>query len=153
MADAQSNALEVFEEMQGQLQKEVDRLLLLRKVREDDPGMSRASCIWCTSLTQADLFYIVDNEPALEGVDVATNATTQASAFTRYTVAPTTLFSQTTRVTGYAAHSAYTASLIQRQTDKQEQTPAQSKSSGPERHRRRVRVSLGESGTTDGQSG
>jgi elongator complex protein 1 len=51
-------------------------------------------------LITTDTFFIVDNEPALEGVDVATNATTAASAFTRYTVAPTTVFSQTTRMTG-----------------------------------------------------
>ena len=57
----------------------------------------------CSSHTDArdivGTFYIVDNEGALEGVDVATNATTNASAFTRYTVAPT-LFSQTTKITG-----------------------------------------------------
>lgn len=47
-----------------------------------------------------DTFYIVEHDPDLEGVDVATNATTQASAFTRYTVAPTTAFSQSTRITG-----------------------------------------------------
>ena len=48
----------------------------------------------------SDTFYIVDHDPDLEGVDVATNATTQASAFTRYTVAPTTAFSATTKMTG-----------------------------------------------------
>lgn len=47
-----------------------------------------------------DTFYIVDTEPALEGVDVATNATTVATAFTRYTAAPTTAFSQSTKITG-----------------------------------------------------
>lgn len=48
-----------------------------------------------------DAFYIVEREIDIEGVDVATNATTVASAFTRYTVAPSTMFSQTTRMTGY----------------------------------------------------
>lgn len=47
-----------------------------------------------------DTFFLVDNEPELENVDVATNATTVATAFTRYTVAPTTAFSQSTRMTG-----------------------------------------------------
>lgn len=47
-----------------------------------------------------DTFYLVDNDPELENVDVATNATTVATAFTRYTVAPTTVFSQSTRMTG-----------------------------------------------------
>lgn len=50
--------------------------------------------------SRSDIFYIVDTEPALEGVDVATNATTVATAFTRYTVAPTTAFSQSTKITG-----------------------------------------------------
>lgn len=51
-------------------------------------------------MTSQDTFYIVDNEPELEGIDVATNATTVATAFTRYTVAPTTAFSQSTKITG-----------------------------------------------------
>ncbi len=48
----------------------------------------------------ADAFYLVENDVDLENVDVATNATTVATAFTRYTVAPTTAFSQSTRMTG-----------------------------------------------------
>jgi elongator complex protein 1 len=58
-------------------------------------------------LTPSDTFYIVDTEPALEGVDVATNATTAITAFTRYTVAPTTVMSQSTRITGHTAKSKH----------------------------------------------
>lgn len=61
----------------------------------------RPHCENCILIRPADTFYIVDTEPALEGVDVATNATTVATAFTRYTVAPTTAFSQSTKITGY----------------------------------------------------
>ncbi|ORY20535.1 putative Pol II transcription elongation factor [Naematelia encephala] len=90
LLDTQEALAEVFEEMEGQLDKEMARLKDLRVIRETDP----------------DTFYIVDNEPALEGVDVATNATTTASAFTRYTVAPT-VFSQSTKITGQTAKSRH----------------------------------------------
>ncbi|OCF35522.1 elongator complex protein 1 [Kwoniella heveanensis BCC8398] len=76
--------MEVFEEMEGQLDKEMKRIFELRKIRENDP----------------ESFFIVDTEPDIEGVDVATNATTAVTGFTRYTVAPTTVFSQTTKMTG-----------------------------------------------------
>ncbi|RSH95270.1 hypothetical protein EHS25_000356 [Saitozyma podzolica] len=89
--DAQEALLEVFEEMEGQLDKEVARLAELRKIRTEDP----------------DTFFIVDNEPALEGVDVATNATTVMTTFTRYTVAPTTVMSQSTRITGQTNKSKH----------------------------------------------
>ncbi|KAK4687641.1 elongator complex protein 1, partial [Tremellales sp. Uapishka_1] len=91
LEDAQESLTEVFEEMEGQLKKEMSRLGELRRIRLEDP----------------DSFYIVDTEPALEGVDVATNATTVATAFTRYTVAPTTAFSQTTKMTGQTARSLH----------------------------------------------
>lgn len=94
-------ALEVLEEMRGQLAKEMARIDELRKIRDVDPGEYYTAAKG-KALTVSDTFYMVENEPALEGVDVATNATTQASAFTRYTVAPTTVFSQSTRVTGWA---------------------------------------------------
>ncbi|WVQ93259.1 hypothetical protein IAU59_000325 [Kwoniella sp. CBS 9459] len=81
--------MEVFEEMEGQLDKEMKRIFELRKIRENDP----------------ESFFIVDTEPDIEGVDVATNATTAVTGFTRYTVAPTTVFSQTTKMTGQTAKS------------------------------------------------
>lgn len=81
--DAQETLSEIFDEMVGQLDKEINRLKELRRIRLEDP----------------DTFYLVDNEPDLEGVDVATNATTAVTNFTRYTVAPT-VFSQSTRITG-----------------------------------------------------
>ncbi|WRT69010.1 uncharacterized protein IL334_005992 [Kwoniella shivajii] len=89
LEEAHEVLMEIFEEMEGQLDKEVSRIKELRKIRENDP----------------ESFYIVDTEPAIEGVDVATNATTAVTGFTRYTVAPTTVFSQTTKMTGQTAKS------------------------------------------------
>ncbi|WVQ81518.1 hypothetical protein IAT38_003642 [Cryptococcus sp. DSM 104549] len=89
LEEAHEVLTEVFEEMQGQLEKEMRRLDELKTIRERDP----------------DSFYIVEREVDIEGVDVATNASTAASQFTRYTVAPTTVFSQTTRMTGQTAKS------------------------------------------------
>ncbi|WOO84954.1 Elongator complex protein 1 [Vanrija pseudolonga] len=89
--DAHEELSEVFQEIEGQLDKEMKRLAFLKKLRLEDP----------------DTFYIVDNEPELENVDVATNATTVATNFTRYTVAPTTAFSQSTRMTGQTAKSKH----------------------------------------------
>lgn len=39
MDDAQEALLEVFEEMEGQLDKEVARLQALQKLRREDPGL------------------------------------------------------------------------------------------------------------------
>ncbi|KAL0247662.1 hypothetical protein I308_103739 [Cryptococcus tetragattii IND107] len=89
LEEAHEALIEVFEEMDGQLDKETKRLKELNEIREKDH----------------DAFYIVEREIDIEGVDVATNATTVASAFTRYTVAPSTMFSQTTRMTGQTAKS------------------------------------------------
>ncbi|WWD21132.1 hypothetical protein CI109_105613 [Kwoniella shandongensis] len=89
LEEAHEALVEVFDEMEGQLDKEMKRIAELRVIRETNP----------------DSFFIVDNEPDIEGVDVATNATTVASAFTRYTVAPTTVFSQTTKMTGQTSKS------------------------------------------------
>lgn len=82
--DAHEALAEVFEEMDGQLDKEMARIQDLRKIRLADP----------------DTFYIVEQELDLDNVDVATQATTVATQFTRYTVAPTTVLSQSTRITG-----------------------------------------------------
>lgn len=38
MEEAQEGLLELFEEMEGQLDKEVDRLVALANVRQEDPG-------------------------------------------------------------------------------------------------------------------
>lgn len=54
----------------------------------------------------------MEREIDIEGVDVATNATTVASAFTRYTVAPSTMFSQTTRMTGYVFYFLLHIALV-----------------------------------------
>ncbi|WVO15396.1 hypothetical protein L204_103054 [Cryptococcus depauperatus] len=83
LEEAQEALVEIFEEMEEQLDKETKRLCELKDIRERD----------------YDAFYIVERELDLEGVDVATNATTVASQFTRYTVAPSTM-TATTRMTG-----------------------------------------------------
>nr|XP_019009784.1 elongator complex protein 1 [Kwoniella pini CBS 10737]OCF48565.1 elongator complex protein 1 [Kwoniella pini CBS 10737] len=90
LEEAHEALMETFEEMEGQLDKEMNRLKDLRKIRENDP----------------EQFYIVDTEPAIEGVDVATNATTAVTGFTRYTVAPTTVFSQATKHTAKSSKKA-----------------------------------------------
>lgn len=82
--DAHEALAEVFEEMDGQLDKEMARVKELRNIRRSDP----------------DTFFIVEHELDLDNVDVATQATTVATQFTRYTVAPTTVMSQSTRMTG-----------------------------------------------------
>lgn len=82
--DAHEALAEVFEEMDGQLDKEMSRIQELRKVRLADP----------------ETFFIVEQELDLDNVDIATQATTVATQFTRYTVAPTTVLSQSTRMTG-----------------------------------------------------
>lgn len=108
LEEAHEALIEVFEEMDGQLDKETKRLKELNEIREKDYGTSESTFEYIrkkkSSLTppkKIDAFYIVEREIDIEGVDVATNATTVASAFTRYTVAPSTMFSQTTRMTGY----------------------------------------------------
>ncbi|GMK55839.1 hypothetical protein CspeluHIS016_0208950 [Cutaneotrichosporon spelunceum] len=89
LEEAEETLTETFDEMDEQLNKELRRLDDLRHIRRTDP----------------DAFYLVENDVELENVDVATNATTVATAFTRYTVAPTTVFSQSTRMTGQTARS------------------------------------------------
>jgi hypothetical protein len=42
--DAHESLMEVFEEMQGQLEKEMSRLDELRQIREQDPG-GRSPCL------------------------------------------------------------------------------------------------------------
>lgn len=109
LEEAHEALIEVFEEMDGQLDKETKRLKELNEIREKDYGTSESTFEYIRKKNRAypppqkkiDAFYIVEREIDIEGVDVATNATTVASAFTRYTVAPSTMFSQTTRMTGY----------------------------------------------------
>jgi elongator complex protein 1 len=43
LEDAQEELSEVFEEMRGQLDKEMNRIAELRKVLEDDPGKSSST--------------------------------------------------------------------------------------------------------------
>lgn len=105
LEEAHEALIEVFEEMDGQLDKETRRLKELNEIREKDYGTSDLSFeIYRLIPKNIDAFYIVEREIDIEGVDVATNATTVASAFTRYTVAPSTMFSQTTRMTGYVLY-------------------------------------------------
>lgn len=97
-------------------------------------------CMHGRVLTRADTFYIVDSEPALEGVDVATNATTAVTNFTRYTVAPTTVFSQSTRITGSVTPRA---SLWMHLADERISQTAKS------RHKASKRRAAGRKGTVD----
>lgn len=124
LEEAHEALIEVFEEMDGQLDKETKRLKELNEIREKDYGTSDPTFEYIRKkksslsppLKKIDAFYIVEREIDIEGVDVATNATTVASAFTRYTVAPSTMFSQTTRMTGYVLlnppHPPFCVTLI-----------------------------------------
>lgn len=112
---------ETLEEMDGQLAKEVTRLAELHVIRVQDPGE-----LVYTNRADQDNFYLVDDEPELENVDVATNATTVATAFTRYTVAPTTVFSQSTHMTGCVGFG----SSYLRQTNKSKHKPSRKRQAG-----------------------
>lgn len=124
LEEAHEALIEVFEEMDGQLDKETKRLKELNEIREKDYGTSESTLLNISEKKnrayllqkKIDAFYIVEREIDIEGVDVATNATTVASAFTRYTVAPSTMFSQTTRMTGYVLlnppHAPFCVTLI-----------------------------------------
>lgn len=125
LEEAHEALIEVFEEMDGQLDKETKRLKELNEIREKDYGTSESILLNISEKKielipppqkKIDAFYIVEREIDIEGVDVATNATTVASAFTRYTVAPSTMFSQTTRMTGYVLlnppHPPFCVTLI-----------------------------------------
>ncbi|KAI5122330.1 hypothetical protein M0805_002497 [Coniferiporia weirii] len=72
--DSRNQISEDIEEMRGQLQKQVERLKELRVKKIEEP----------------DAFYGIEDDPALHSVDVMTDASMAPTAFTRYTVAPTT---------------------------------------------------------------
>jgi elongator complex protein 1 len=99
LEDAQETLMDVFDEMEGQLDKEMNRIEELvgpGGKMETDPGafppclvVEKTSANLRTSPLRQDSFFMIESEPALENVDIQTDATgtTAGSMFTRYTVA------------------------------------------------------------------
>ncbi|KAJ9111710.1 hypothetical protein QFC19_001070 [Naganishia cerealis] len=75
LEDAHEQLVDVYDEMEGQLDKEVSRVAELIHKMAEDP----------------DSFFMIESEPAMENVDVMTEATTAVTGFTRYTVAQTAI--------------------------------------------------------------
>ncbi|KAJ9102595.1 hypothetical protein QFC21_002996 [Naganishia friedmannii] len=75
LEDAHEQLVDVYDEMEGQLDKEVFRVAELLQKMVDDP----------------ESFFMIESEPAMENVDVMTEATTAVTGFTRYTVAQTAI--------------------------------------------------------------
>jgi elongator complex protein 1 len=91
--DAQEQFIDTFDEMENQLEKEMDRIKELSKKLDSDAGMSGRTLHWRATRDsdhvshQTDGFFMIESEPALENVDVMTNATTAVTGFTRFTAA------------------------------------------------------------------
>ncbi|KAJ9121784.1 hypothetical protein QFC22_002406 [Naganishia vaughanmartiniae] len=75
LEDAHEQLVDVYDEMEGQLDKEVSRVAELIQKMAEDP----------------ESFFMIESEPAMENVDVMTEATTAVTGFTRYTVAQTAI--------------------------------------------------------------
>lgn len=77
--------------MREQLRKQVARLreLHIRKVEEPGETLSASSREPVGLCRYGDAFYGVEDNPVLENVDVMTDVSMAPTAFTRYTVAPT----------------------------------------------------------------
>jgi len=77
--------------MREQIRKQLNRIRELRVKKVEDPGMSNAfieanhSCL----LSVVDEFYGVE-DTTLHDVDVMTDVSMAPTAFTRYTIAPST---------------------------------------------------------------
>ena len=78
--------------MREQLRKQVHRLQELRVKKVEEPGMFSYRCLllaFIQSFTiRADAFFGTE-DTTLHNVDVMTDVSMPATAFTRYTVAPT----------------------------------------------------------------
>ncbi|EJD08171.1 IkappaB kinase complex, IKAP component [Fomitiporia mediterranea MF3/22] len=74
LLDSRTQFSEDIEEMRTQLRKQTERLRELRVKKTEEP----------------DAFYGLDDDPTLHSVDVMTDVSMAPTAFTRYTVAPTT---------------------------------------------------------------
>lgn len=77
--------------MSDQLQKQANRLRELRIKKVEEPGRhkkDRSSWIWTSQSIVPDAFWGTE-DIALQNVDVMTDVSMPATAFTRYTVAPT----------------------------------------------------------------
>lgn len=93
LEDAHEQLVDVFDEMEGQLDKEVSRVAELVVKMGEDPGkhvLHHDSRVFAKALL-AESFFMIEGEPAMENVDVMTEATTAVTGFTRYTVAQTAM--------------------------------------------------------------
>ena len=76
--------------MKEQIRKQLVRLRELRIRKIEEPGELFNCCIQDTaSATLIDVFYGNEDETGMHDVDVMTDVSAPATAFTRYTVAPT----------------------------------------------------------------
>ena len=82
---------EDLEEMRTQLRKQLSRLRELRVKKVEEPGGCYSSLVTHLLVINLfpDAFYGVE-DPSLHNVDVMTDVSMPATAFTRYTVAPST---------------------------------------------------------------
>lgn len=93
LEDAHEQLVDVYDEMEGQLDKEVSRVTELMKKMAEDPGKHCVVGLNIAELIHLALesFFMIESEPAMENVDVMTEATTAVTGFTRYTVAQTAI--------------------------------------------------------------
>ena len=76
--------------MKEQIRKQLVRLRELRIKKVEEPGeLSIAVSMNTASATLIDVFYGNEDETGMHNVDVMTDMSAPATAFTRYTVAPT----------------------------------------------------------------
>ena len=77
--------------MREQLRKQLDRIRELRVKKVEEPGITFVDCHPSSSSNMfLDAFYGTE-DPTLHNVDVMTDVSMPATAFTRYTAAPSTM--------------------------------------------------------------
>lgn len=89
--ESRAQISEDISEMQDQLRKQLHRTRELRVKKAEEPG---AFCSYFTAISATrplDAFYGMEEDANLHNVDVMTDVSMPATAFTRYTVAPTSM--------------------------------------------------------------
>lgn len=80
---------EELEEIREQFQKQLARIHALRQRKEAEPGMSSHASLSTMSDMLLDAFYGIEEN--IHNVDVMTDVSMPYTAFTRYTVAPSSI--------------------------------------------------------------
>lgn len=108
--ELQERLCEDCSDLTEQVQKQLDRLAALRTKRDQNPCAPSARVASVLALTHcpADFYYCVDDPTAaFENVEIAPDGMSDAgTAFTRYTVNPTTLASTSRRTSCVCPHHA-----------------------------------------------